>query len=358
MKSEKEKMLAGELYDARDAELIIERERCRDLCWKINSTVESQKDERQRLIGELFGKATDAWIQPPFFCDYGRNITLGTGVFFNFNCVVLDVAPVTIGDRVLLGPAVQIYTATHPLDASVRRSGLESGRPVTIGSDVWLGGGAIICPGVTIGDRAVIGAGSVVVRDIPADTVAAGNPARAIRTLAPASPTGPAITIRNETTADHAAIATVTVEAFKTLEISSHTEQFIVAALRTAKALSVSLVAELNGRMVGHIAFSPVTISDGTPGWYGLGPVSVLPEYQRKGIGTALVREGLSRLRMMNAKGCCLVGHPGYYTKFGFENTPGLVLEGVPPEVFFALSFDDRMPRGNVTFHEAFKADR
>ncbi len=189
LKSEREKMLAGELYDARDAELSIERERCRDLCWKINATAETQKDERQRLIGELFGKATDAWIQPPFFCDYGRNITLGAGVFFNFNCVVLDVAPVTIGDHVLFGPAVQIYTATHPLDAAVRRSGLESGKPVSIGSDVWVGGGAIICPGVTIGDRTVIGAGSVVVHNIPADVVVAGNPARVIRTLAPESAT-------------------------------------------------------------------------------------------------------------------------------------------------------------------------
>ncbi len=166
------------------------------------------------------------------------------------------------------------------------------------------------------------------------------------------------ITIRNETSGDVEAITEVTIEAFKAFEISSHTEQFIVVALRAAKALSVSLVAECDGRVVGHIAFSPIAISDGTPGWYGLGPVSVLPEYQRQGIGKALVQEGLSRLKKVHARGCCLVGHPGYYTKFGFINTPDLVFEGVPAEVFFALSFDGRMPRGTVTFHDAFKADQ
>jgi putative acetyltransferase len=149
----------------------------------------------------------------------------------------------------------------------------------------------------------------------------------------------------------------VTVAAFETLEISRHTEQFIIEALRAAKALSVSLVAERDGHVIGHIAFSPVAISDGTPDWYGLGPVSVLPACQRQGIGTALIREGLSRLKAMNARGCCLVGHPDYYRKFGFRTVPGLVLEGVPPEFFFALSFDDEFPQGSVTFHEGFKAD-
>ena len=149
----------------------------------------------------------------------------------------------------------------------------------------------------------------------------------------------------------------MTVAAFNTLEISNHTEQFIIEALRAAKALSVSLVAELDGCVVGHIAFSPVTISDGTRNWYGLGPVSVLPAYQRQGIGKALIREGLSRLRDMNAQGCCLVGHPDYYRKFGFENTSGLVHEGVPQEVFFALSFDGHTPQGAVTFHEGFRTD-
>jgi len=163
--------------------------------------------------------------------------------------------------------------------------------------------------------------------------------------------------IRNETDADVSAIAEVTAAAFETLEISQHTEQFIIAALRAANALTVSLVAEVEGRVIGHIAFSPVIISDGTQNWYGLGPVSVLPEYQRQGIGKALIQEGLSRLEGMKAQGCCLVGHPHYYRKFGFGNIPGLVHEGVPQEVFFALSFVGHTPQGTVTFHEGFKAD-
>jgi putative acetyltransferase len=167
----------------------------------------------------------------------------------------------------------------------------------------------------------------------------------------------PEIVIRSETNADIGAITEATAAAFKTLEISNHTEQFIISALRAAKALTVSLVAELDGRLIGHIAFSPVTISDGTQNWYGLGPVSVLPAYQRQGIGKALIREGLSRLKDMNAQGCCLVGHPDYYRKFGFKNMSGLVHEGVPQEVFFALSFDGRTPQGTVAFHEGFKAD-
>jgi len=167
----------------------------------------------------------------------------------------------------------------------------------------------------------------------------------------------PKIVIRSETDADVSAITEVTVAAFKTLEISNHTEQYIIAALRAARALTVSLVAEVEGRVIGHIAFSPVTISDGTRNWYGLGPVSVLPAYQRQGVGKALIREGLARLKAMNAQGCCLVGHPDYYRKFGFINMPGLVLEGVPQEVFFALSFDGQTPQGAVAFHEGFKAD-
>jgi putative acetyltransferase len=167
----------------------------------------------------------------------------------------------------------------------------------------------------------------------------------------------PEIVIRSETKADIGAIHEVTIAAFKTLEISNHTEQFIIAALREANALTVSLVAEMDGRVVGHIAFSPVTTSDGTPDWYGLGPVSVLPEYQRKGIGKALIREGLARIKAMNAQGCCLVGHPDYYKKLGFRNVSGFVHEGVPQEVFLALPFYEHVPQGTVTFHEAFKAD-
>ena len=165
------------------------------------------------------------------------------------------------------------------------------------------------------------------------------------------------VVIRDETDADVSAITEVTIAAFKTLEISNKTEQYIIEALRAAKALTVSLVAEVNGRVVGHIAFSPVTISDGSRNWYGLGPVSVLPDYQCKGVGKALILEGLSRLKGLNAQGCCLVGHPDYYRKFGFKNMPGLVHEGVPQEVFLALSFDGHTPQGIVTFNEGFKAD-
>ncbi len=167
----------------------------------------------------------------------------------------------------------------------------------------------------------------------------------------------PGITIRSERSADVDAINDVTIAAFKALEISNHTEQYIIEELRAAKALTISLVAELDARVVGHIAFSPVSISDGTPSWYGLGPVSVLAEYQRQGIGKALIQEGLSRLRGMNARGCRLVGHPEYYKQFGFINTTELVLENVASEVFFALSFDGYIPQGTATFHDGFKAD-
>jgi putative acetyltransferase len=167
----------------------------------------------------------------------------------------------------------------------------------------------------------------------------------------------PQTVIRDETAADAGAIGELTAAAFETLEISSHTEQFIVEALRAAGALTVSLVAELDGRVIGHIAFSPVTISDGAAGWYGLGPVSVLPALQGQGTGSALIREGLSRLQALGARGCCLVGHPGYYGRFGFEHPAGLSVEGVPPEAFFALSFDGHVPQGKVAFHKGFAAD-
>jgi putative acetyltransferase len=163
--------------------------------------------------------------------------------------------------------------------------------------------------------------------------------------------------IRSETSADISAIAEVTAAAFKALAISNQTEHFIIAALRAAKALTVSLVAEADGRVVGHIAFSPVTIADGSPHWYGLGPVSVLPAYQRRGIGSALIQDGIVRLKELGAQGCCLVGHPEYYGRFGFQHIPGLFVEGVPDEAFFALSFDGHMPQGVVEFHAGFKAD-
>lgn len=183
MKSEKAKMLAGELYDPLDAELTRDRQRVREHCHALNLSNPIETHERLQRIASILGTPTDAWIEPPFFCDYGWNITLGQKVFFNFNCVVLDVMPVRIGHHTLLGPAVQIYTAMHPLDATERRRGLEFARPVVIGSDAWIGGAAVICPGVTIGDRAVIGAGSVVTRDVPPDVFAAGNPCRVIRPL-------------------------------------------------------------------------------------------------------------------------------------------------------------------------------
>ena len=183
MKTEKAKMLAGELYDPLDPELSQERQRCRDLCQRLNDSREDEQEERRRILANLLGYPTDAWIQPPFFCDYGSNIVLGTKVFFNFNCVVLDVMRVEIGSNVLFGPSVQIYTASHPISATERRTWLEFAKPVSIGSDVWVGGGAIICPGVTIGGRSVIGAGSVVTRSIPADVFAAGNPCRVVRAL-------------------------------------------------------------------------------------------------------------------------------------------------------------------------------
>ncbi|MBK8760512.1 MAG: N-acetyltransferase [Sulfuritalea sp.] len=166
----------------------------------------------------------------------------------------------------------------------------------------------------------------------------------------------PEALIRNEIAADADAITAVTLAAFATLEISQHTEQFIVKALRAAGALAVSLVAELYGRVVGHVAFSPVVLSDGTPDWHGLGPVSVLPAHQRQGIGKALIRQGLARLQAMGARGCCLVGHPDYYRKFGFRNLDQLAHAGVPPEYFLALSFDGHWPQGAVAFHEAFGA--
>lgn len=165
------------------------------------------------------------------------------------------------------------------------------------------------------------------------------------------------VLIRDEKDTDHGVISDVTKSAFETMEISDHTEQFIIEALRFAKALTVSLVAEADGLVVGHIAFSPVTVTDGTTGWYGLGPISVRPDFQRKGIGKALIHEGLSRLKQLNAKGCCLVGHPKYYRQFGFENVEGLVYEGVPNEVFFALSFEGEFPQGKVIFHQGFNAE-
>ena len=183
MQTELEKMLAGELYDPLDPVLAEARDKARDLCQDLNATREREHERRRAILLQLFARGGDtAWIQPPFFCDYGSNIVLGTRVFFNFNCVVLDVCQVTIGDFTLFGPAVQIYTATHPMNAELRRK-QEFAKPIEIGSDVWVGGGAIICPGVRIGSKSVIGAGSVVTRDIRSGVFAAGNPCRVIREI-------------------------------------------------------------------------------------------------------------------------------------------------------------------------------
>ncbi len=176
-------MLAGELYDPLDAELVRARARARELCWALNATREDDPEGRRRILRELFAQGGESvWMQPPFFCDYGSNIILGERVFFNFNCVVLDVCRVTVGDYTLFGPAVQIYTATHPMNADLRRR-QEFGKPVEIGSDVWVGGGAIFCPGVKVGSRTVVGAGSVVTRNLPDGVFAAGNPCRIIREI-------------------------------------------------------------------------------------------------------------------------------------------------------------------------------
>ena len=183
MRTEKQKMLAGELSDALDPELVTARERARNLCQDLNATRELEQETRRRILSELLGSGGDSvWMQPPFHCDYGSNIYLGERVYFNFNCVILDVCEVHVGDFTFFGPAVQIYAATHPLNAQLRRS-QEFGKPVVIGSDVWVGGGSIILPGITIGSRTVIGAGSVVTKDIPDDVVAVGNPCRVLRQI-------------------------------------------------------------------------------------------------------------------------------------------------------------------------------
>lgn len=182
--TEKEKMLAGTLYDPLDAQLVQDRLLARLLIKELNDTREDEIKERHRILEQLIPAAgSGLWLQPPFYCDYGYNMKIGEKVFFNFNCVVLDVTTVTIGSRTVFGPNVQVYTATHPLNYWERASGLEFAKPIHIGEDVWIGGSAVICPGVTIGDRSVIGAGSVVTRDIPPDVFAAGNPCRVIKQL-------------------------------------------------------------------------------------------------------------------------------------------------------------------------------
>ncbi|AVI50046.1 sugar O-acetyltransferase [Pukyongia salina] len=182
--TEKDKMLRGEMYNPSNPQLIQERFEARLKFQKFNRLPESAKAERDILLKELLGSTgLNVNIEPPFYCDYGYNIILGDNVFLNFNCCILDVMPVTIGNNVMIGPYVQIYTATHPLESNARNSGREFAKEITIGKDVWLGGGAIICPGVTIGNGAVIGAGAVVTKDVPENVFVGGNPAKVIKAI-------------------------------------------------------------------------------------------------------------------------------------------------------------------------------
>lgn len=182
--SARERMLAGEPYDPLDEELVAGRARARALTVEYNATLGDETARRSELLGALLGDADEsAWIEPPFYCDYGSNIYLARNVFLNLGCVILDCARVEIGENTLLGPSVQIYAATHPVDPAARRAGVEFARPVVVGADVWIGGACVVCPGVTIGAGTTVGAGSVVVSDLPPRVVAAGNPCRVIRKL-------------------------------------------------------------------------------------------------------------------------------------------------------------------------------
>jgi len=184
MKSEKEKMLDGQLYRATDPELVKEREHARKLTRLLNQTLETEHERRVTVLKELFGSTGEqVYVEPPFHCDYGYNIHVGENFFANFNCVFLDVCEIRIGDNCLIGPGAHIYTATHPIDPLKRASGLEYGKPVIIGDHVWIGGGAIINPGVKIGNHVVVASGSVVTKDVPDDVVIGGNPAKIIKRL-------------------------------------------------------------------------------------------------------------------------------------------------------------------------------
>ncbi|ANG91802.1 maltose O-acetyltransferase [Enterobacteriaceae bacterium 155047] len=183
MSQEKQKMIAGELYHPGDETLRADRLHARHLIHRYNHSHPDEKAERRAILSELLGKGEDAYIEPTFRCDYGYNISLGKSFYANFDCVMLDVCPIQIGDNCMLAPGVHIYTATHPLDATERNSGAEYGKPVTIGDNVWIGGRAIINPGVTIGDNVVVASGAVVTKNVPDNVVVGGNPARIIKTL-------------------------------------------------------------------------------------------------------------------------------------------------------------------------------
>jgi len=184
MKTEKDKMLAGELYNASDSHLKSERSHTRILLKRYNDSTDEQILLRKEILRELIGGyGKRLYVEPPFYCDYGSNISVGENVYFNFNCVVMDSNSVTIGARTRLGPNVQIYAATHPMEYQSRAESLLLSKPITIGEDVWISGSVIVCPGVSIGDRTVIGAGSIVTKDIPSDSFAAGNPCKVIKKL-------------------------------------------------------------------------------------------------------------------------------------------------------------------------------
>lgn len=182
--TEKERMLAGQLYRDSDPELVAERLRCQVLVDRFNATGAGQQDERAAVLAELLGAIGEgSWVMPRFQCDYGYLIRMGRNSFLNYDAILMDCAPITIGDDVSIGPRAQLLTALHPMDHELRRQRWETAKPITIGNNVWLGGGVIVCPGVTIGDETVIGAGAVVTRDVPARVFAAGNPARVLKQL-------------------------------------------------------------------------------------------------------------------------------------------------------------------------------
>mgnify|MGYP000105977477 CR=1 FL=1 len=183
MTSELEKMVSGEQYDPNDPELVAAREHARELVREYNRTRREETERRAALLDDLLGSVGSAEVFAPIYCDYGFNVHVGEDFFASFDCVFLDVCAIEFGDGCMLGPGVHVYTATHPLDAEERASGLESGIPVTVGDQVWIGGQSVLTPGVTIGDRSVVGAGSVVVDDVPDDVVVAGNPARVVKEL-------------------------------------------------------------------------------------------------------------------------------------------------------------------------------